>query len=218
MPRPFGRDRIVGLREGKLFLSCAEPKGWNARVPKAGTSTEHPGTCVRWEEQLFEVEDLETRTDGGLTYTLVRWDERHAIRVIVTYDAGTEAGRVQERRDATRRVGGRKALLLAAPLAGSLPASVQERLEHEYNVRGSTMSLASALPLWILGWISLILLLASSIGGVRILPTPVLVLGVYFLVESSVRLAVCIPQGRPIGSPLGTLVYEVWHRFGRLPD
>jgi len=192
MPRPFGRDRIVGLREGKLFLSCAEPKGWNARVPKAGTSTEHPGTCVRWEEQLFEVEDLETRTDGGLTYTLVRWDERHAIRVIVTYDAGTDAG--------------------------SLPASVQERLEHEYNVRGSTMSLVSAVPLWILGWISLILLLASSIGGVRILPTPVLVLGVYFLVESSVRLAVCIPQGRPIGSPLGTLVYEVWHRFGRLPD
>ena len=95
---------------------------------------------------------------------------------------------------------------------------MQERLEHEYNVRGSTMSLVSAVPLWILGWISLILLLASSIGGVRILPTPVLVLGVYFLVESSVRLAVCIPQGRPIGSPLGTLVYEVWRRFGRLPD
>jgi hypothetical protein len=210
MPRPLGRDRIAGVREGKLLLSCAEPKGWRVRVPKAATSAEHPGTCVRWEEQLFEVEDLETHADGSLTYTLARWDERHAIRVIVTYDAETEAQRIKETRTATRRVEGRTALLLAAPFVGCLPAPVQERFEHEYNVRASTMSLASALPLWILGWISLILLLASSVGGAGFLPTPVLVFGVYLLAESTARLAVCIQQGRPIGTFLGTLLYEVW--------
>ena len=215
MPRPYGRDRIAGVREGKLLLSCPEPKGWRARAPKSATSAEHPGTCVRWEEQLFEVEDLETHADGSVTYTLARWDERHAIRVIATYDAGTEAERIREKRAATRRVEGRTALLLASPLVGCLPAAVQERLEHEYNVRGSTMSLVSALPFWILGWISLILLLASVVGGAVSIPTPVLVLGIYFLAESSARLAVCIPQGRPIGTPLGMLLYEAWRRLGR---
>jgi hypothetical protein len=210
MPRPLGRDRIAGARDGKLLLSCAHPKGWRARVPKAPTSAEHPGTCVRWEEQLFEVEDIETRADGSLTYTLARWDERHAIRVIATYDAGTEAKRIKEARAATRRVEGRMALILVAPFVGSLPAPVQERLEREYNVRASRMSLASALPLWILGWISLILLLASSIGGAGGLPTPILVCGVYLLAESTARLPACLLQDRPIGTPLGTLLYEVW--------
>jgi hypothetical protein len=215
MPRPLGHDRIAEVREGKLLLSCPEPKGWRARAPGTPTSAEHPGTCVRWEEQLFEVEDIETREDGSLMYTLARWDERHAIRVITAYDAATEAGRIEEKRATTRRVEGRTVLLLASPFVGCLPAAVQERLEHEYNVRGSTMSLVSALPFWIVGWVSLILLMASSIGGVASLPTPVLVLGVYFLAESSARLAVCIPQGRPIGTPLGTLFYEAWRRLER---
>ena len=215
MPRPFGRDRIAGLREGKLFLSSLEPKGWRARVPGTATSAEHPGTCVRWEEQLFEVQDIESGAGGGLTYTLTRWDERHAIRVITTYAPETEAERTLERRAGTRRVEGRALLILAAPLVGSLPASVQERFELEYNVRGSTMSLASALPLWILGWISLILLLASSIGGAGSLPTPVLVFGVYLLAESTARLVVCFLQGRPIGTLLGTLLYEGWRQLGR---
>src|SRR5450830_1790435 len=210
MPRPLGRDRIAGVREGKLLLSCAEPKGWRVRVPKAATSAEHPGTCVRWEEQLFEVEDLETHADGSLTYTLARWDERHAIRVITTYDAETEAERIKETRAVTRRVEGRTALLLAAPFVGSLPASVQERFEHNYNVRASTLSLASALPLWILGWISLILLLASSVGGASSFPTPVLAFGVYLLAESTARLAVALLQRRGIGTVAGTFLYEVW--------
>ena len=214
MPCPLGRDRIAGVREGKLLLSCAEPKGWCVRVPKAATSAEHPGTCVRWEEQLFEVEDLETHADGSLTYTLARWDERHAIRVIATYDAETEAQRIKETRAVTRRVEGHTALLLAAPFVGSLPAPVQERFEHNYNVRASTLSLASALPLWILGWISLILLLASSVGGAVSFPTPVLAFGVYLLAESTARLAVALLQRRAIGTVAGTLLYEVW-RFSR---
>ena len=170
---------------------------------------------MRWEEQLFEVEDIEIRDDGSLLYTLVRWDERHAIRVITTYDAGTEAERINEARAVARRVEWHTALLLAAPFVGSLPASVQERLEHEYNVRASMMSLASALPLWILGWISFILLLASSFGGVVSLPTPILVIGVYLLAESTARLPACFLQGRPIGTPLGTLLYGIWRLLRR---
>ncbi|MEO8584822.1 MAG: hypothetical protein ABI584_01545 [Acidobacteriota bacterium] len=217
MPRPIGRDRIADAREGRILLACAEPKGWRARSQGGPTAAEHPGTCVRWEEQLFEVESLEIRADGSHLYTLAIWDERHAIRVLAAYDDRTEAERVNERRAAARRVEGRTALLLAAPLAGHLPAAVQERLEKEYNVPGWVLTLASAVPLWIFGWTCLILLFASSLGGGASLPTPVLFLGVYFLAESSARLSVCIPQSRPIGTPLGALLYEVWRRVGKSP-
>jgi hypothetical protein len=89
---------------------------------------------------------------------------------------------------------------------------VQERFEIEYNVPARRLSLASALPLWVVGWLSLILLMASSIGGAGSLPTSLLVFGVYLLAESTTRLVVCILQGRPIGTLVGTLLYEVWRR------
>jgi len=210
MPRPYGRDRIAGVREGKLLLSCPEPKGWRARAPKSATSAEHPGTCVRWEEQLFEVEDLETHADGNLTYTLARWDERHAIRVMATYDAETEAGRNTEARAATRRVERHTALLLAAPFVGSLPAPVQERLEREYNVRAPTMSLVSALPLFLFGTFCVVAVLVVAFGGPSLLPNGVLVVGQYLFVESALRLGVVLLQGRGIGNVAGTVLYEVW--------
>ena len=215
MPRPFGRDRIAGVREGKLFLSSEEPKGWRERSPGTATSADHPGTCVRWEGQLFEVEDLETRADGSLTYTLAPWDERHAIRVIETYDEGTEAERKKETRAANHRVGGRTALLLLSPLVGSLPASVQERLDHEYNVRASTMSLASAFPLFLFGTFCFVALRAGAFGGTIDLPMPVLVAGNYLFAESGLRLGVALLQGRGIGTVAGTLLYEVWRHLGR---
>ena len=218
MPRPLGRDRIAGVREGKLLLSCGEPKGWRAREPMTATSPEHPGTCVRWEEQLFEVEDLETRADGSLCYTLALWDDRHAIRVIATYDAGTEAARTRETRDGVRRTEGRTALLLAAPLVGSLPAPVQERLELEYNVHASTLSLASALPLFFFGVFSIVARGVTAAGGPVLLPVPVMLLGHYLFVESALRLAVALLQGRGIGTVAGTLLYEAWRLSGRGAD
>lgn len=210
MPRPFGRDRIAGVREGRILLSCREPKDWRARAAGTATSAEHPGTCVRWEEALFEVEDLEARADGVLTYTLAPWDERHAIRVISTYDSTTEAERARERRVAARRVEGHSALLLAAPFVGSLPASVQERLEHEYNVPASTLSLASALPLFLFGAFSVVVLRATAFGGPALLPTPVLLAGNYLFAESALRLLIALLQGRGIGTVLGTFLYELW--------
>jgi hypothetical protein len=74
------------------------------------------------------------------------------------------------------------------------------------------LSLASALPQWIVGWIALILLFASALGGESAVPFPALLFGVYLLGESSARLAVCVAQGRPIGSVLGTLGWEAWRR------
>ncbi|MGA7990171.1 MAG: hypothetical protein WCC53_01945 [Thermoanaerobaculia bacterium] len=215
MPRALGRDRLGVEAGGRLLLDCEVPKGWRGRSPSTPTSAEHPGSAVRWEDQFFEV--LEVRPHGGaaVQYVLARWDDRHTMRVVETYSSETEAARALERADAAERSDRHVYVLAIAPLAGSLPAHVQERLEQEYNVPARRLSLASSLPLWILGWVSLILLIASTVGGAGSLPTPVLVFGVYLLAESTARLVVCVLQGRPIGTFVGTLAYEAWRHLER---
>jgi hypothetical protein len=211
MPRPFGRDRLAGVRDGKLLLLCEESKGWRARSDATATSAEHPGTCVRWEDELFEVEDFEPRADGSVTYTLRPWDERHAIRVVATYSPETEAARSAEAHDARRRVAGRTGILVLAPLLGCLPGGVQERLENEYNVKASWMSLASAIPLFMFGAFCFIVALAAALGGgPPLLPDKVLFVGQYLWIESAVRITVASRQSRGIGNVAGTLLYETW--------
>lgn len=210
MPRPFGRDRLAGVRDGTAFLLCEESKGWRARSDATATSPEHPGTCVRWEDELYEVESFERRADGSVTYGLRPWDERHAIRVVATYSPDAEAVRSAERRDARRRVEAHAGILLFAPLLGCLPVDVQERLENEYNVKASWMSLASALPLFMFGAFCFIVTLASALGGPSILPGWVLLVGQYLWIESTVRIVIASRQARGIGNVAGTLLYETW--------
>lgn len=216
MPRALGRDRLGVETGGRLLLDCDVPKGWRPRSPATATSAEHPGTALRWEGELFEV--LEARSLGGeaVRYVLAAWDERHAMRIVETYSAETEAARAAESADVARRSDRHVFILRVAPLVGSLPGHVQEFFEREYNVPARRLSLASALPLWVLGWISLILLLASAIGGAGSVPPPILVFGVYILPESTARLVVCVLQGRPIGTLVGTLLYEAWRLLGGL--
>jgi hypothetical protein len=214
MPRALGRDRLGVEAGGRLLLDCDAPKGWHGRSPATPTSAEHPGSAVRWEEEFFEVLAVRPRGGKAVQYVLAHWDDRHTMRVVEAYDAQAEAARSLERADSARRSDRHVYVLLVAPLAGSLPAHVQERLEQDYNVPARRLSLASALPLWILGWLSLILLMASAVGGAGSPPTPILVFGVYLLAESTARLVVCFLQGRPIGTLGGTLLYEVWRRLG----
>lgn len=214
MPRALGRDRLGVEAGGRLLLDCDASKGWRGRNPATATSAEHPGSAVRWEEQFFEVLEVRPLGGGAVQYVLAPWDDRHAMRVVESYSEEAEAARKLERADTARCSDRHVYAWLAAPLLGSLPGYVQERLEREINVPAARLSLASALPLWIAGWISLVLLMASSIEGTGSLPLPVLVFGVYLLAESTARLSVCMVQGRAIGTLVGTLLYEIWRRLG----
>jgi hypothetical protein len=215
MPRALGRDRLGVETGGRLLLDCDVPKGWRGRSPATPTSAEHPGSAVRWEEAFFEVLDVRPLGGQAVRYVLAPWDERHAMRVVETYSEDAEAVRSRERADVARRSDRHVYAWLVAPLLGSLPGHVQDRLEHELNVPARLLSLSSALPLWVAGWVALILLLASSMTGDSSVPLPVLVFGLYLLAESTARLAVCVLQGRPIGTLVGTLVYEGWRNLGR---
>src|SRR5690349_17452184 len=124
MPRPYGSDRLETRPDGRLALVCDVTKGWRPRKPKTATSVEHPGTAVRWEEDFYEVLEIESAGESRVVYLLAAWDEIHIFRVVETYDEAAEARRAAERRDLASRHARRKVSFALAPLAGLLPAHV----------------------------------------------------------------------------------------------
>ena len=226
MPRAFGSDRLETGPDGAPLLVCRVTKNWSGRTSATRTSAEHPGTAVRWEDELYEVLEVAVLPSGEIGYRLASWDERHTIRTLQAYGQEAEAAREAERRDMSRRVASRRISIALALLAGHLPGSVQERLENEFAVSATTLTAVSAAPLFLGGAFCTIWLLISAFaglagagGGVALLPFPVLLVGAYFFIESSLRLVVALVQGRPVGSVPGTLLYEAWlrgaHRFWR---
>lgn len=211
MPPAFGTDRLNELPDGKFTLICRHSKGWVARRERTFVSAEHPGTTVRWEEAFFEVLSAERRGDGRVEYTLAVWDEQHAFRVVEDYSAAAEALRAQRRRDARKAEEKRHLYLLLSPLVGHLPGGVQARMESETGASATLLTLASAVPLLVFGFFSAIWLtilsFAPQAGGP---PMPILLLGMYFLLESAPRVSIAYGQGRPTGSLAGTILWSLY--------
>ncbi len=206
MPRPVGTDRLDVAAEGRLVLFAEQPKDWRGRTAATRTSVEHPGTAIRWEDELWEVVAAVLLPGGGVRYELTRWDTRHAARHVTTYDEASEALRSEEaRRDRHRAAKYRRAFVLS-PLLGHLPSAIQQRIEDESAFPATVLTIVSAAPFFVLGVVALVSLLAAGAGGAGLLPTWAAIPGVYFLVESAARLSVALAQGRPIGSFLG----EAW--------
>ncbi len=224
MPRPFGPDRLEIVSSGNLRLACPHPKEWVARRPAGHGNVLHPGTAIRWEEELWEVVAAGDAPAGGAWYELAPWDDQHAIRLVLPYDEASEAGRAEDRRDVERRRIGRVVVLLLSPVVGLLPGHVQERLEVELGVRATRLTLASIPLPFCVGVVASLLALAAlfgalhaSAGGSVAAPTigPLLFGLGYFFPESFARFAIAMGQGRPMGSVLGMPLYAV-ARLARL--
>lgn len=211
MPKACGTDRLEPGPPGRLRLACDRPKSWVARRPAAQGSPMHPGTAVRWEDELWEVVVAEARPGGAVRYELARWDDQHAIRVLLPYDETSEAERAADARDVGRRRVAAWIAFLLAPVVGLLPGRVQERLGLELGIRASRLTLASILVPFAVGTYSVVMSLAAGFGaGTRLAtvdPGPLLPFLSYFLPESFLRLAVVLAQDRPIGSILGIPLY-----------
>lgn len=198
------------------MLTCPLSKGWQPRRLRTATSPEHPGTAVRWAGRVYEVLEAVPDAAGGVTYRLAPWEDRHAIRVIESYDAESEAAREAEQRRRRRAVERRRVAILLAPLLGHLPGSVQRRMESELGAPARAMTIASALPLLVLGMLGLLGFLVSSFGGAvaldgwPILPLPI---AAYFFAESALRLGIAFLQGEPVGSVAGTLLWGLWRKI-----
>jgi hypothetical protein len=218
IPASHGDDRVELLAGGRVLLSCTAPKGWTPRWPKSPTSPEHPGTAVSWDSGVFEVLDASADPSGGVAYILAPWEDRHTVRVLERYDAESEARRLQERRRREGALVRRRASFWLAPLLGHLPAPVQSRMEAEFGAPARGMTIASALPLLVLGALGLLGFLLDALGGGAALPGwPVLTLpwSLYLFIESALRLGIAFSYGEPAGSLTGWIVYGAWRALRR---
>ena len=187
---------------------CPIAKSWTARVPRTLTSAEHPGTAVDWDGALYEVREAEPRADGSMRYRLAPWEDRHAIRRAERYDSLTEEIRASERRDRSRDVARRRLSILFAPVLGLLPGETQKRMARDFGAPALAMTIASALPLFVVGFLGVFGALAGLAGAGETLPVwlaPPAPVAVYLFVESALRLASAVAAGEP----MGTLAAEV---------
>ncbi len=218
MPRPFGTDRVEELPGGAVRLLCGRPKAWVPRRLAEHGRPLHPGTAVRWEDELWEVVAAGDLPAGGAHYDLARWDDQHAIRVLLPYDETSEAERDADARDVHRRRAAGWLTLLLAPVTGLLPGRVQERLEVELGIRAARLTLASVFIPMAAGTYAILLTMASGLGPVAQVEGPALPqflpLLVYFLPESLLRLGIALAQDRPVGSLLGLPLYPLARATG----
>ncbi len=198
---------------GRWAISSSCPKGWRARAAGTRLTPEHPGTAVDWDGSLYEVVAMQPET-AGIRYTLAPWEDRHTIRVHENYDDAAEERRSRERSDDRRRRRIRLRLLLLSPLAGHLPAEVQERWEREDDAPAALLTLISALPLFVFGGLCALSLTIRGFTGVVLLPFSegVQFFGVYLFVESGFRLSVAWSQELPAGSLAGHVAWEIARR------
>lgn len=210
--RPFGNDRVRVADDGRVFLSSRIAKGWQPRVPKTLTRSEHPGTAVLWEEEYYEVVDVGMLPQGGYRYVLTRWRDEHAMRLVDRYDEESEALRLEEHRASLARETKRKTANALGMLTGHLPARVQEHLGHELGVLPHRLTLLSLLPTMAL----MILILGYHIHRYMYdPPTPfwTVPLVMFLGFEVTFRGFIAFQLKRPIGSVIGLFAYLIYYAF-----
>ncbi|MGH9422647.1 MAG: hypothetical protein ACRD3J_21920, partial [Thermoanaerobaculia bacterium] len=186
------------------------PKSWTPRAAKTLTSAEFPGTVVLWEERYFEVVDAEALPQGGVQYVLEPWREVHIMRITDRYDAESEAERLIKYRAQLSRETKRKSVNVMALLTGHLPASVQEELGRELGVRGTRLTMISALGIYAIV-VGLVLWLVTGFMAGIPRPLPAFILTGYLFIESSFRFIVAGIGGRPSGSAAGVFGYILYY-------
>ena len=213
LPRALGEDRIEDASESEILLVCPISKGWGGRTARTAVRAAHPGTAVGWEDRIYEVLAAEPRSDGTMRYRLAPWEEAQAIRSFERYDAEAERTRSVAREDLAAGIRKRRWSIVLAPFAGLLPGSVQKGMERDFGAPALAMTISSALPLFVVGFLGLFRNLLEVAGGQLGWPTwvaPPAWIAMYLFVESALRLASAIAGGEPMGSLPFVLAYTAW--------
>ncbi|MEA2570221.1 MAG: hypothetical protein QOI24_2222 [Acidobacteriota bacterium] len=216
----FGSDRV---REGdgeQLILSSRLSKGWTPRTPKSLTHSEFPGTAVLWEEQFFEVVDIEHLPAGGVRYILEPWRDEHAMRTTDRYDAESEAARIEAHRAEVMRETKRKSTTLFGVFTGHLPGAVQEHLGRELGTSPVKLTMLSAIALFIISGPIVFYCFALLVGG-RPLPIPYWLFALlsWWTAASLFRFNFAFASSRPLGSLEGYIGYGIFYALApKSPD
>jgi hypothetical protein len=183
-----------------------------ARQGGSQTRSEHPGTAVDWQDEVYEVIAVEALAGAAVRYQLAPWVPGHAIRRIERYDEATEQARQSSRAETHADSDKRTLAILFSPILGHLPAAVQKKMAREFGAPAAAMTVVSALPLFALGLIGAISIAVGALGAQPIAPrwlsTPLV--SVYLIVESLIRMASALTNGEPMGSLFGLIGYGAW--------
>lgn len=212
----IGSDRL--RREGdKLILSSRHNKGWVPRVERTLTTAEFPGTAVCWDEQYFEVVTAEALPqENAVRYTLVPWREQLTMRTVTNYDEPTESARTAALRSAVVREHKRKSFYLTGILAGHLPGDVQQRIADEYGLLAHNLTLMSTAAIYA-GVVVIAIVVSDRVLREEPLPIILVVVGLYFFVESAWRTLWAFVARMPLGTPIGLIVYAIYARASGKP-
>ncbi|HEV7766850.1 MAG TPA: hypothetical protein VGQ76_17755 [Thermoanaerobaculia bacterium] len=215
--RTHGSDRARRIGDRVILLS-AIIKGWTPRTPKTQAHSEHPGTTVQWDDELFEVVEATVLPSGGVQYVLMAWSESHTIRTLEHYDEASEALRIADHERARKQQRASLGARFAGLFLGFLPASVQNHLQDELGVRATRMTLLSCLLSLVAFGICAYAFIDAKMRGDQS-PVPFLVwpIVMFLFLEALMRFFVAMSQGRPMGSALGVIGYAIYHAFSRKP-
>jgi hypothetical protein len=192
---PFGSEFSL------LIESPFEKRGWKPRT-SSSTGVLFPGSAIRFEEQYYEIFTFEAAS-SFICYYLKPWDDRFPIRVQFDYSRQECLKVAEERNAGKRQETARGGILLLAPLAGLLPEVDQYRVQNEFGIQATRLTLISAVACLFPGGAASILLLAEMLGGDVAQSHIFLYLaGCYLFLESLVRLYTSMKLEEPMGSLL----------------
>ncbi|MFZ2493041.1 MAG: hypothetical protein WA208_16275 [Thermoanaerobaculia bacterium] len=222
--RAYGSDRLR-MNGDRAILFCLIPKNWTARVPRTLTSSEHPGTAVLWEGELYEVVEA-LQTGNAVRYELEPWRDEHIIRYSEGYDEATETVRAEQNRLGTARTRKRTVVNLTGMLAGYLPAPVQNELASELGVFPNRFTILSGVLSLVIAALSTTAVVGSYMRQQGALvpgdpeapaaaasgEVPMWLVGValYLTFETIIRFFFVLSQNRPIGSVPGFIGYTIY--------
>ena len=207
----FIPDRVVTAVDGDpvdLWVYAVLPKeGWVPRSPGDFVRAEHPGSAIRYRDQIYEVMRVEETAEGAYAfrYRLRPWDAQYTIRHLVEYTLKTQMEAAVAHQEMARAERLRSLILWLFPIAGFAPDPLQREWEKKTGLSMSWVSLGSALC-----GLALAFSLRNGPEDLRYLSI------VYYLgLESFARLLWIAVSHRPHGSPLLTLPYLLWEELRR---
>jgi len=211
-PMPdFFPDRVIPAADGdpvELWVYAVLPKaGWVAHSPGDLVYAEHPGSAIKYRDQLYELMRVEETIEGGyqFRYGLRPWDPQYAIGHLVNYTLETQMDAAAAHQDMAKTQGLRNLILWMFPIAGFAP----DPLQREWGKRtGLSMAWVSA------GSALFGLALAFALRGASE-DSRFTALLYYLALESFARVFWISTSRQPHGSLVLTLPYLLWQGLTR---
>ena len=208
----FFPDRVIPAADAnpvELWVYTVLPKeGWVPHSPGDLARAEHPGSAIKYGDQVYELLRVEETAEGGYAfrYGLRPWDPQYAIRHVVNYTLKTQMDAAAAHKNMRRTQRLRSLILWLFPLAGFAPDPLQREWEKKTGLSMAWVSAGSALF-----GMALAFALRDAAGDSGFAPVVF-----YLALESFARIFWIGISHRPHGSLLLTLPYLLWRGFERL--